>query len=97
MTVHTSDQRRVDLDQARFVVGGSLRRCGWAPQNKAVSNEPTQGPRADKPRSAHVDKSAALTTAGTLHLGHLQTCPVQDGMSASPLKADITGRERDFR
>jgi hypothetical protein len=34
------DQRRVDLDQARFVVGGSLDRCGWAPQNKAVSNEP---------------------------------------------------------
>src|SRR5258708_23375100 len=25
-----SDQRRVDLDQARFVVGGSLDRCDWA-------------------------------------------------------------------
>jgi hypothetical protein len=22
-------------------------------------------------------------------LGHLQTCPAQDGMSASPLKADV--------
>ena len=25
----------------------------------------------------------------TTVMGHLQTCPVQDGMSASPLKADI--------
>jgi hypothetical protein len=30
-------------------------------------------------------------------LGHLQICPAQEGMSASTLKADITGRERDFR
>jgi len=35
-----SDQRRVDLDQACFVVGGSLDRCDWALQNKAASNEP---------------------------------------------------------
>jgi hypothetical protein len=30
-------------------------------------------------------------------MGHLQTCAAQDGMSASPLKADIIGRERDIR
>jgi hypothetical protein len=30
-------------------------------------------------------------------MGHLQTCPAQDNMSASPLKADIIGRERDVR
>ena len=29
--------------------------------------------------------------------GHLQTCSAQDGMSASPLKADIIGRGRDVR
>jgi hypothetical protein len=30
-------------------------------------------------------------------LGHLQTCIAQDGMSASPLIADIIGRGRDVR
>jgi NAD(P)-dependent dehydrogenase (short-subunit alcohol dehydrogenase family) len=30
-------------------------------------------------------------------VGHLQTWPVQDGMSASPLKADIIGREHEVR
>jgi hypothetical protein len=39
MKVHTSDQRRVDLDQARFVVGGSLDRCGWALQMPAQSRQ----------------------------------------------------------
>jgi len=30
-------------------------------------------------------------------IGHLQTSPAQYGMSASPLKADITGGEREVR
>ena len=29
-----SDQRRVDLDQVRLVVWGSLDRCGWAPVDR---------------------------------------------------------------
>jgi len=29
-------------------------------------------------------------------LGHLQTCPAQDGMSASPLQADIATTTRNF-
>jgi hypothetical protein len=28
-------------------------------------------------------------------LGHLQTCPAQDGISASPLKADIAVTTRN--
>jgi hypothetical protein len=28
-------------------------------------------------------------------IGHLQTCPAQDGMSASPLKADIATTNRN--
>lgn len=33
----------------------------------------------------------------TSGMGHLKTCPAQDGMSASPPKADIIGCERDVR
>jgi hypothetical protein len=41
----------------------------------------------------HHSKSDTAMTA----LGHVQTCPFQEGMSALPLKADIIGRGRDVR
>jgi hypothetical protein len=45
---------------------------------------------SQRPQRTHLSGHAHSRGAGgvTSEMGHLQTCPTQDGMTASPLKAD---------
>ena len=70
MKAHTSDQRCVDLDQAR----GACSPMRLSPQKtKPSATSRRRSQELTKHGSAHVDKSAALATGGTSHLGQEPT------------------------
>ena len=54
-----------------------------------MAHNQAQGARAKSPADIGVSRMSAL--------GQKQTCAVQNGMSALPLKADMCGATRDVR
>jgi hypothetical protein len=85
MKIRASDQRGVDLGQARFVVGDSLDRCGWPLQMPTPKPSATHRHTSDKGHERRVlEKTAAC---------QLPLCPVRDRVGVA-MQSIATGQQR---